>query len=64
MRDLRVGIFEHMYINYRADLYLRMKYTKNNTAGNALKNSLAILFVYKDMANSYARYQWTLREAK
>ena len=48
MRDLTVGVFEHLDIKYKIYLYLRIKYTDCILRGSPPKYFLQVLFVHKE----------------
>ena len=57
MRDLMVGVFEHLYIIFVIDVDLRIKYTERILRGPAIKKFLHVLLECKESANGLAGYQ-------
>ena len=64
MHYLMVGIFEHLKITAKTDVDQRSKYKECILKGPALTKYQVIFLVCKETVKTYAKYQWTLREAK
>ena len=64
MRDITVGLFEHLEIPPKLDLYLSNKYTNRILRLPALENIWHILLDYKESSRGFDGYQWTLVSAK
>ena len=60
MRDLIVGVFEHLDITSPVDAEKRLVYMKCILRGSALKKYQEVLVTYRQSANDIAGDEWTL----
>ena len=64
MRNLEVGLFEHLYITSVMDGYIRVQYTQHIQEGPELKKYQQVIAEFKDQANLLAGDHWSLGQAK
>ena len=64
MRDLTVGIFEHLDITAKTDVDKSVKYIYLILSGPVLKNNHEILLIYKDTGNNQVEDKWLIGYAK
>ena len=62
MRDLTVGVFEQLEINYPVDMEKWISYTQRILRGSAIKKYREVLFSCKQLAKELAGDEWNLGE--
>ena len=62
MRDLNVGVFEHLDITSPMDVDKRLAYTKRILRGAALKKYREVLVTCRRLARELAGDDWTLSD--
>ena len=60
MRDLTVGVFEHLQITSPMDVDKRLAYTQRIIRGAALKNYQEVLVICRQLVKDVAGDEWTL----
>ena len=60
MRDLTVGVFEHLEIILPTDIYKRLAYTQRILKVSALKKYQEVLVTCKQSAKDLTGDEWTL----
>ena len=64
MRNISVGVFEHLYITSKLDVYQNIKYNERTLIGPELNKYIAPLLAWKETAKDFSKYQWTCGSAK
>ena len=64
MRDLTIGVFEHLEIISAMDVYKSIKYTQRILRVMARKKYKRVLEGLKESEKGIAEYQWALRSTK
>ena len=60
MRDLTVGVFEHLDITSKIDLDIIIKYTEHILRGSALEKNRQVLLVCKESSRGFSGNIWTI----
>ena len=60
MRDLTVGVFDHLEITYPMDVDKRLAYTQRILRGSALKRYREVLVAYRQSEKELTGYEWNL----
>ena len=63
MRDITVGLCEHLELTSSVELYLSIKYTDRILMNSDLKKYIQVLLVCKDTDRGLAGNKWTTRVA-
>ena len=64
MRNLTVGVFEHLEITSIMDVDQRVAYTQHTLRGAALKKYRYVIVECKQLTNEIAGYKWDLGKLK